>query len=360
MAQWQWLLTDAAFNPVGEILNARERKLILPLNKVNTASFKLRLDNPLVEQLATDLGYVKVYRNKVLMFYGPLISVQEVGEGDVSSLVATCSGPEWILTQRLSGKTAAGIKLASGITMSTRFVELLAASNAEGETHIDYTTGPITGGSSVGYETTPFRTLAEILNDMANTANGFDWYVYPKENFSGGALLNQKIGRLALASAINAIQENAVFEWGTGRSNVAKFTRVVDRSTLANRVFHIGPGGPEATGSPTVSAEEPVSISQWGLQEALVSASILNNTLRQEFVNENIVVRKQPRQTIALDPAGDDGTGKIPQLGIDFNIGDSIHFRTDRLGDNLVRVWGAEFTLDENNKEVQTLTLSNQ
>jgi hypothetical protein len=363
MAYWSWQLTDASFNPVGELLNVREMKLALPLNKVNTASFNVRLDNPFVKNMISDLGYIKVYREKVLVFYGPLITVAEVGAGDEATMQVNAAGPEWFFSQRLRGRTAAGVKQTGSEARSAKFVAHLASANGDAETHIDYTTGPISGGSTSVYETTPYITLAEVLSAMSNTAEGFDWDVLPTENFINGVVVSPKIGRLIIANEIMSEQPNAVFEWGVGRNNIASFTRNVDRTTLANRAYNFTAAGPEAAGAPTVTAEDGTSIAAYGLQEALVSASILNTTLRQELVNLNVEVRKNPRQTIVFQPVTDDGTGRVPVLGRDFKVGDSVRVRlvqnTTSHFDAMVRVWGAEYAIDENLKETQTLILSN-
>lgn len=363
MANWSWILTDSAFNPIGEILNAKEMKLALPLNKINTASFNIRLDNPFAQQISSDLGYIKIYRNKQLLFFGPLITVAEVSEGENASIQINAAGPEWIFSQRYSGKSASGIKQETAIARSAKFVEHLAARNAEGEMHIDYTTGPISGGSTSAYISTSFRLLSEILNDMSNTAEGFDWEVYPIENFVEGVVTGAKIGRLITANEIMSAQPNTVFEWGVGRNNISSFTRNIDRSTLANRAYNFTSAGPEAPGAPTVVAESAGSITRWGLQESVISAAILNTELRQLLVNENIEVRQNPRQTVVFQPVTDDGTGRVPTLNKDFKVGDSVRARIVKNGevrfDAMVRVWGAEYLLDVNLKETQVLTLSN-
>lgn len=357
--EWSWQIADSAFKPLGDILNFHEAKLALPLNKINTASFQVRLDNPLAESMISDLGYIKIYRNKVMLFYGPLITVAEVGSGDNASMQVNAAGPEWFFSQRLLGKTAAGIKMTGAEARSAKFVSLLNGTNIE--SHIDYTTGPISGGSTAIYETTPFRTLAEVLDDMSNTAEGFDWDIIPQENVVNSVVTSQKIGRLVAANVLMAEQANAVFEWGVGRHNIASFTRTVDRSTLANRCYNITAAGPEAAGAPTVVAENAESIATYGVQEVLVNASILSTALRQALVNENVEVRKNPRQTIAFAPTT--GGVNVPILGVDFKVGDSVRVRLVQKEaihfDAMVRVWGAEFSLDENLKEVQTLTVSN-
>ena len=40
-------------------LNAQQRKVAQPLSKLSTASFQIRADNPLADQIMTCQGYIK-------------------------------------------------------------------------------------------------------------------------------------------------------------------------------------------------------------------------------------------------------------------------------------------------------------
>lgn len=346
-------------------MNYREFKLPIFINKVRQCSFKLRLDNPLSGLLLTSSHpmYIKAYRNQKLMFYGPAITVQEVGQTGSSAeefaLQVNALGPEWIFAKRLVGKTATGLKWASGTQRAVRFRELLAAMVTEGApTLINLTNSTIQSTSTAAYETTPFRTLTEVLSDISETFEGFDWIVNPEE--FGNTL--KYIATLECKDAIGSSQPNAVFEWGTGRANIANYTRVIDRTEQINKAYHITTAGPEAPGAPTVLKQDVASKETWGYQEALIQASILNTALRESLAEENIKVRKSPRQTIAFQPVPDDGTGRVPQIFTDFGIGDTIRARIALKNlvhfDALVRCYGCTFELDEQLRETQVLTLS--
>lgn len=362
---WSVQVENAAFKPVGEVLNYREFKLPIFVNKVRQCSFKMRLDNPISETLltATEPRYIKVYRNQKIVFHGPAITVQEVGQSgsnaEESALQVNALGPEWVFAKRLVGKTAAGLKWASGTARAVQFRELLETMKGEGfPTRINLGAATITSTSKAAYETTPFRTLAEVLADISETFEGFDWIVNPEEFAATG----KYIGALNCEDIIGTTKSNAVFEWGVGRANIANYTRVIDRTEQINRDYHITTAGPEAPGAPTVTKQDGTSQSTWGLQEATIQASILNQTLRESLAEENINVRKVPRQTIAFQPVPDDGTGRVPQIFTDFGIGDKIRARIALKGtvhfDALVRCYGCTFELDEALRETQVLTLA--
>src|SRR6516164_7930109 len=113
MPTWSWQLTDSSFVPVGELTNVKEPKLSIPLSKTNTASFTIRLDNPLVNYLNDTSAYMKIYRKigtgiANLLFFGPVQTVQEVSTGDEATLQVNASGISWVFSKRLTGKASNG------------------------------------------------------------------------------------------------------------------------------------------------------------------------------------------------------------------------------------------------------------
>lgn len=373
-AVWSIECDSSKFIPVGELTNVNNFKVDVALSKVRTFQMKIRLDNPYAEFLAVTSGlepiYIKAKRNGILLFNGPLMTLQETGEDNNAFVTVNAAGPESIFAKRLvatkSTEQIPGISFAAGTPMVTRFVELLAASNARavgavtsaGETHIDYTTGPITCTAKNAYISQSFRTLSEVLTDMYNQAEGFDWYVQPQEANSS------KIGRLIMQDIIGALQSNAAFEWGGGLNNVAKYNRTVDVTNLISEAWNISSAGPEATGSPTVQKISEEAAAKWGLMEAMVPLSALNITLREAIALEALNYRKKPRQVVTFEPSTDDGTGRVPQFEKDFGLGDSVPLR---IVYNKVqhlyaamRCWGASFAVDENGKETQTILTSEE
>src|SRR3954468_533794 len=161
MADWRFVLTDAAYRPVGEILNAAERKLAFPLNRLDTLSFRVRLDNPLADSLLSTAGYVKAYRDSTLRYFGPIISAEEAADTGGGSIAVNSVGAGWILSKRLAGKSATGTVF--GATDRGLIIKaLIDATNAESETGVA-TDGSMTSGSAVAYTAGPYRPISEIL-----------------------------------------------------------------------------------------------------------------------------------------------------------------------------------------------------
>lgn len=358
---WTFVLTDSSYNHLGEILNAGDRRVAKPISNLDTASFAVRLDNPLAGPLMDAEGYIKAYRNNGLEFFGPIISAEESVSKDNATVAVNAVSSGWILSKRLAGKSSTGT--AFGATDRAQIGKtLIDTTNAENETGIATDLDPIYAASSVTYAAGPFKFISDCVKELATAADGFDWRVLPIDNFSNGTVASQKIGSFTAAPVLGQNRPDAAYEYGTGRSNIAAYTRNVDRSTQANKVYHFTSAGPDAPGYPTVSAIDGASISNYKLLEDLANADLLDLTLRQQFVSEHVAVRRFPKQVINFQPHIDPGSkGRLPAYKTEFDVGDFVIARAMYGGvwhfNGVFRVWGIEFALDPAGMETQTLTL---
>lgn len=365
MASWSFILTDNAYNHVGEILNASERKVALPLSKLATASFRVRLDNPLADLLASCEGYVKGYRDGVLRLFAPIISAEEIADKDNASVMVNCVDAGWYMQKRLAGKSAAGTIFGSATDRAQIVKQLLDTANAEGETGISTSAMPISAASAVTYTAGPYKPILECNSELAVSTDGFDWRIVPIENFDNGTVTGQKIAAFWAEPVIGQERLDAVFEWGTGRNNIVSYTRSVTRDTQANKVYHFTSNGPDAPGYPTLSAIDATSVANWKLLEDLAQADLLDPTLRQRLVDTHVEVRKNPRQIITFQPhINPQGSMRVPDFGTDFDVGDLIPARA-KYGDTVrfdatFRLWGVEFAIDNHGVETPTFTLAEE
>lgn len=394
MATWQFVLTDANYQPLGEVLNAAERKVALPLDKLPTASFRVRLDNPLADPMVSTACYLKAYRTPYrgfpsLQFFGPLVSAEESADRDNATIAVNAVGVGWFLQKRLAGQSSTGTVFpttdraqiikslidTAHTTMPSTSNDLAGSYgyqfNPYGsspdlvsalDTGIDTATGHISAASATGYTAGPFKTILECLNDLATSFDGFDWRITPIENYANGAVTGAKIGRFEAWPVIGAQASNAVYEWGIGRRNIESYKRAVSRETQANHVFHIASAGPDAPGFPTVSAIDTASVKDWRLLEDLAQADILDSSLRTSLAQEHVKVRRMPRQVIEFTPHVDPyDSGRLPQFNSDFFVGDTVRARAMYKGvmrfDVAIRVWGVSFSINELGVEQQTLAL---
>ena len=369
---WRFVLTDAQHRPVGEILNAGDRQVALPLNKLDTLSFKVRGDNYLADELLSCEGFIKGYRNGLIVYHGPIISAEETGDANGVSIAVNSAGAGWILTKRLAGKSSTGTVFSTPTDRAQIVKQLIQTADTEGAafdpngvTGIDVTTQPIVAASAVTYIAGPFRPISEIVTELATTMDGFDWRILPVDNFFNGGVTSPYIGQFFAQPLLGTDEPNVVFEYGAGRNNIASYTRTINRDTQANRVFHFTSNGPDAFGYPTVSAIDASTITDWGLLEDLAQADLLDLGLRQSLVQQHVNVRKFPRQIIQFDPHIDPRSiGRVPQYGSDYTVGDSVRARAVYAGnlrfDAMMRVWGVQFTIDNNGVEKTTLTLADE
>jgi hypothetical protein len=353
---WRFILTDKNFVPVGEVLNAYSRKVVLPLNKLATSSFRVRLDNPLADDLLNCKGYIKAYRAGELEFFGPVISAEEAADANTQGVAVNCVDQGWIFQKRIVGKSTLGTAFTNQ-DRATIVRDLIVAANAENDTHISTSALGISAASAVTYTAGPYITLMETLTTLATGVDSFDWRVRPLDNFSNGGVTGSKIGAFQAAPVIGSQMPNAIFEYGFGKNNMQGYSRQVTRDTAANKFYHMTSAGP----SSVMSAIDTDSISDLGLLEALVQADLVDATMRTQLLNEHKRVRRQPRSVVTFTPHIDPRGVRVPQFGQDFDLGDQVRGRAVVAGrvrfDGWFRVWGVDFTIEDNGLERPNLIL---
>lgn len=362
-AGWSYILTDKDYEPIAEIVNASERKVSIPLNRLDSASFRIRLDNPLALNIMTAAGYVKAYRDDVLTFFGPIVTAEETGDANNASIVVNCMGAGWIFGRRLVGKSATGT-LFTAIDRASIIGSLIATVNSENNTGIGVDVGN-TSASTATYVAGPYKKLDEVINELAAGTAGFDWRVLPNENWVNGVKTTDTIGAFYARPVIGEVAPEAVFEWGGGRNNVSGYTRTMNREQQANKLYHNAATGPDAPGYPTLTVNDPTSITEFHELEDVVQADLLDPTLRAAILNAHLDVRSYPRHIVQFTPHIDPGAlGRLPNFGQHYTVGDQVRMRVQYNSqpriDTLVRVWGVSFEIDNNGVERASMVLAEE
>ncbi len=356
--QWRIVATTLNGTPIGEVINARRRRVSLGLNRVPTCQFDVRLDDALADSLLGCQALVKVYDNAVLRLVSQVVSAEEIGGAGIS---VTCAGPGWRLSKRLIGKTTTGYKqgtAAAPVDAGQILTSILAAVNADGYTGI--TAGTVAASTNTYVAYAPYKRASEAFSEISSTIDGPDYEFAPHEPsaVAGGT----RIATLNAAGAIGSAKPDAIFEYATGRRNVTSYTRQVSIEGLLNAGYGLAS---DPAGTP-VTAADAGSQATWGLYEDTVPSDLAVQLLRQKLVNEHVRVRKAPRQLITFQPTRDDPSqpGRVPRFGSDFAIGDSVTFRAVQPETGAVRVnaalrvYAIEFSIDEEGAAVPTLTLT--
>lgn len=323
------VLTDLDGVALNEVRQATERKVVMSLNRPSTAGFSVRPDNPILKPLFTEDTLLKVYEDTMLRFYGNVISSELATQDDGSTptIKVSAADPAWKLSRRLLGLSSGGTKYEGDKAKSA--CKMINELNTD---TVTYSTNPETGikllaeaeyeaGGSGTYVAGPYKAALSCINDLAHGLDGFDWYMAPLDNAA------KKIVTFE-ASAVYGGEVSAVFEHGYGQKNVRKLSYVRDLSGLANKAFHLPDEG-LTEGGEVKSASDATSIEYRGRYEAVADGfGLVDGTLRQNWVDEVVRVRKNPRFVVSMTLDIDDDTGRVPQLGTDFWLGDLVQARS--------------------------------
>ena len=356
---WKFVVTDLQGNSVGEVLNASQRQVVLPLNRVPTASFQIPIQNSLAGLFLdpTSDYLLKCYRNNTLRFNGPIVSTAEAFDSGSGQIVAVnAAGPLWRLGFRLLGTTSAGWSLGNaGTTYDLGFIaqQILAAANAAGYTGIQ--SGSNTPSSNGAAGTYFFQDALTAIANLSIGESAFDYEVVPTEPTNVAQAFPQ-IGTFNTTNLIGTQKPNAVFEYGTTSANVTTYSRQIDRTNLCTKGYIQQPATSDYSG--VLTAVNATAEAYRGRYEALIDdGGVEWDVLRQKLVNYAVTIRSIPRQVVQFTPA----VNASPSPLDDYIVGDQVRCRINVSGvntlDAYLRVWGITFDVDNEGNEQPTLEL---
>lgn len=373
---WQFILTDLNGNVHGEITQGEERKINLPFMRVPSASFQIPLAHELAPKVLDTDCLLKCYRTRYdtgareLVFHGPVVTAEEVGEPSKQVVAASAAGPLWRLSKRLipTSENDAGAKYGTeAVPRDLGLIahDILTETNAvsRGFTGI----APGTHANSVAGFVGPWhlKNVAEAITELHAGINSFEFEVAPTEGVAyaqNGGTSWKRIGLLNIAPTIGTTRPNAVFEYGSidgsSKPNVASYKRAVTRDGLINRAVVPATGWETTASVALVYSEDNTSIMARGLfEEALSLSGIEDANLRDIVADFHILFRKNPRQVITFQPVSD----ARPAPFVDYKVGDTVRARASVRGslrfDAMFRIWGVNFTIDQNGSESVELEL---
>lgn len=365
---WKFILSDVQGNntqPVvyGELTNAMERQVIRSLSAPSTAGFRIGADHPLLSTIFTHDCNLKVYRDNALLFHGPIITSELATDDTTQTPTVTCAAadPAWRFDKKIVGQSGTGTLYNGTDRLTIINTELNAInSNYSGLNNTGVQSLGGTCGSTAVYTVGPYKKFSEVIADMANTLSGFDWYIAPTEPVN--TLGFPMIGNFFAAASIGSQKPGAVFEY-QGRGNARTPHYIRDLSTSANNVFSIPDDGP--TSALGVRQKFDASFGPWvargTLDEIVDTSGITNATLRDAVLQDHLTYRQNPRQVVTFQPDIDDNSGRVPQWGVDYGLGDFVRARINYNGatlvDGYVRIYKMQFDVDDNNRETLTPTV---
>lgn len=346
---WSAVLTDKYFKPLDELSQVSAFSYSRSLNKLATCGFTVRLDNAHVDQLAKCEGYIKLYRNNSLRFFGPMITAEQQADAATQTLAVTCADVGWILTKRLAGKSTTGTMFTVPTDLAQIAKQLIDTTNAEWDTGLSTAVGTLSADSGRTYTAGPYRPVMEIIQELASALDGYEWRIVAIDNWSDGQLTTNKIGYLQAQPVIGAAKPLAVFEYGPGtRSNILSFNFSRTRDTQANRVYHALADFSDPHVQNNADAQ-----SNWNLLEDILSLpDVTDSSMRDGIIGEHVAVRGNPRDLVRITPHIDPGpNGVIPHPFEDYDVGDTVTARIVVNGEirfaGLLRVYGINVTVDD-------------
>ncbi len=376
---WQFVLTDLFGVVHGDVLNTvGDRKVQFPHMRIPTASFAIPLTNPYATTVMDTDCLLKCYRNdpttgaRTLAFHGPIISAEEVGDETTQSISVNAAGPMWRLTRRIIPRSKTLVPGTYG-TLSTP-VDLggIAQLILTEVNEYDFTgiqsgtnTASINGWAGPWW----LKNAAEAIAQLHAGLNSFEYEVAPVEPSAYGIHNPSgwpKIGEMNVAPTIGVSRPDAIFEYGTGRGNIGSYKRSVDRADILTEALVSVEGWPDAVakdvnGNPLYGLvdawDAPARAARGFFEEVVPEGGVLDNNLRNAIGQFHLALRKQPREIITFSPS----LNARPSPFVDYKVGDTVRARAYANGvarfDALFRIWGLNFTIDQNGNETAELEL---
>lgn len=353
-SKWTFVLTDMNGIAIGEFTDIYERKYIANLSKPSTGSFVIRRDNPMLGYLfAEDEDMLlQIYQDETLRMFGPIVTSNfTMNENQPPTVAVTASDVSWRLGNRKYFGSFANIALSGDKAFMAE--QVIAAVNAVGKTGI-VLTGTELSGSTGAYTLEPWKSSLVAIQELGQGLDGFDWYIEPIKPEASGTNFLPNIGKFQAAAVVGSEKPSVTFEYGTGRRNIRAMNYLRDQSTRANVDINISAEGTEATPvnpTPVIIKHDPTNWERYGRYEDLVELAGVNNvSLREQYTQEALNIRKNPRRILSMTSDINDGTGRVPQFGTDYWLGDTVIARAMvnnfQLFDGLVRVYSVEVNIN--------------
>jgi hypothetical protein len=381
---WTMVLYNHLGAQIGGINEAHERTFTFQFNAPQTIQFILDTTNPATKRI---LEHREEALYVVLLYYNNLVLTTEItglnliGSADAKSMAVTCVETMWTrLMPRLVGKTTAGYEVAAATDKLTIVKNLVEALNAEGGGNFATGITPLntTLGITATYPKVNYKPFQEIMEDLAFTSSGFDFWQVSNILGSPGEYANGVTGVLKYAALKGknrsvegevASSEMAVFEYGEGtRGNVQSYNFTSDYTLLGNDIYVIPSGFPTSTYGAGVHVSNVASEKAFGYRDAVSATNINDAGFAQTLAEDTINFRRLPRQQFTFQPINKNAggvpefkPGELAARGI-YEVGDIVTGRIKDHGITIlnaqVRVYANTITLDDSGAQTETLTLT--
>lgn len=380
---WTMVLYNHLGAQLGGIDGAHERTFTFQFNAPQTIQFILDTTNPATKKI---LEHREEALFVVLLYYNNLVLTTEItglnliGSSTAKSMAVTCTETMWTrLMPRLVATNITGFEIAAATDKLTIIKNLVTELNSGsgGNFATGITPETNTLGVTVTYPKVNYKPFQEILEDLAFTSSGFDFWQVSNILGSPGEYANGVTGVLKYAALKGknrsaegglASNEMAIFEYGQGtRANVQTYNFTSDYTLLANSVYVLPTGFPTSVYGAGVNVQNVASEKAFGYRDAVSSTNLSTEARAQELANDTIGFRRLPRQQFTFQPINKNAggvpefkPGELAARGV-YEVGDIVTARVKDNGITMlnaqVRVYANTVTLDDSGAQTETLTL---
>lgn len=402
---WEFVLADASNGGfISDLPGVGGKTFTQALSSIATGSITVRGDRDEADAIrAGDETLLQVWSvdddtgAKTLRAHLHQVATDEVGSATGIALTASYADPAWFLQRRITRFTldpglmpVAPYRIGSALAPVDRGAIIADLVNLEVAASPAWIRmGNVTASSKTYVDGWWGKPILEAIAELSATLDGPDWIVRPIEyvpiteggNDDRAVILGTDsgpfppvargfIGELDISPAIGGLNENAEFGYGPGTmANVTGYRRGITLDGSLSSIWGTPAGFPDNATQPLIPVNDAAAMAKWGQMIAMQSTDLTVDQLRRELLLQQIAVRKTVRQTITFD-AGSDRLA-VPQLGVDYDIGDVVTFRVaseratnDGVGeivrhvDGLFRIYQASITVDELGTATTALTVT--
>jgi hypothetical protein len=372
-SRYRFVITDMMGNVQGEVLQASQKTITQILDNMCTASFTVKVSNPIADYILNNPCLCKCYRQPVnrayayrLLLTGDVTTDEEDTSDETGTITFTVTDALNRLMYRLLGKTVDSANHGTGFASGTP-TEPKNVADVIGDMLLDVNGDMLLGFSGVTLgirgPNTPssyvdpvyFTPLATQLALYTNTLDGVDFLLEPQEPWSiahyppepgtnpyitggpdpstppqnivkGISVYDTCIAKLNVYFPMgNFLQREGppgvyskgrpypVFEYGTGKRNVQSYQRIRNRSQMSQRWWSLPDGFPSSN-----AADDPLVVTNFNTptSEGTVADSITKYGGYEQVDSGDLGTGAQDLRQLLVDAEGT--TTAVPQQQITF------------------------------------------
>lgn len=330
-SRYRFVITDMLGNVQGEVMEASQKTITQVLDNMSTASFTIKVSNPMADYLLDNPCLCKCYRQPVdrtyayrLVLTGDVATDEEDTSDETGTITFTVADALNRLAYRLLGKEVDsanhGTGFASGTPTNPKDIADVIGDmllNINGDTDLGRCgvtlgiRGPNTPSSYI--DPVYFTAFATQIALYTNTLDGVDFYLEPQEPYSyahypgqpgtnpyitggpdpstppqnivtGTSVQDTIIAKLNVYFPMgNYLMREGppgvysknrlypVFEYGTGKHNVQGYQRIRNRAAMSNKWWSLPDGFPSSNASddPPISSTASTTTSEGTLADSI-------------------------------------------------------------------------------------------